>query len=397
MRKSTTALVALAATAVITIMAPSALAGPDQAARPALANPGDVAPSLSLSVTASGQPEAATVGNGGSLWFYHQVSGHWSRTRIGGTAAVASGPSLTIGSGGAVSIAVQGPGHTLQYYFRTNGHWRHTQAGGRNTTYAAPSVAIGPHGPGIAAQGRNHTLWYYALSNGHWHDAEINGPGTAYSAPSMVIRSSTQADPANPAGQVDIAVQNGSHTLSYYNSLPSGHWQNDVIGTLNSTYSAPSLLVFHGDISRSRDVGVAYVVAQGPNHSLMTYADASGWTRTTILGSGWVYSAPSLTQGSAARPIGIAYRGPSSSVAFIYLSRSGRGWVNDVISAAVGQVSSAPSLFLRFTNPPAENDLIFQGTDHTLWYYHAPNPVSASQAPAFTGSKIAGLGTTYGG
>ena len=48
-------------------------------------------------------------------------------------------------------------------------------------------------------------------------------------------------------------------------------------------------------------------------------------------------------------------------------------------------------------NPPAENDLIFQGAGHTLWYYHAPNPVSASQAPAFTGSKIAGPGTTYGG
>jgi hypothetical protein len=191
-------------------------------------------------------------------------------------------------------------------------------------------------------------------------------------------------------------VQNGGHTLSYYNSLPNGHWQNDVIGSPNSTYSAPSLVVFHGS-DRTRNTGLAYVVAQGPNHSLMAYANDGGWSGRMIQGTGWVFSAPSLAQGGAARPAEIAYRGPSNSVFLFYDSVATRGWVNDVISAATGKVSSAPSLFLRFTSPPGENDVIVQGTGNTLWYYHAPQPVLETQAPQFTGSKIAGSGTTFGG
>jgi hypothetical protein len=75
-----------------------------------------------------------------------------------------------------------------------------------------------------------------------------------------------------------------------------------------------------------------------------------------------------------------------------------RRLVNDVLSLpANGHSSSAPALFFRTANPASEADLIFQGTGNTLWYYHALKPAAANLAPQFTGSKIAGAGSTFGG
>jgi hypothetical protein len=85
-------------------------------ARPAFANAGDASPSLSLSVTPAGQPDAAAVGKGGSLWFYTQRNGHWHRTEVGRAGAADSGPSLFAGTGGVVYVVVEGPSHTLQFY-----------------------------------------------------------------------------------------------------------------------------------------------------------------------------------------------------------------------------------------------------------------------------------------
>jgi hypothetical protein len=68
-RLRTAAMFALVTTAGLVLCAPAALAagaaaqGPGGGtARPAFANPGDASPSLSLSVTPAGQPDAAAVG-----------------------------------------------------------------------------------------------------------------------------------------------------------------------------------------------------------------------------------------------------------------------------------------------------------------------------------------------
>ncbi len=73
------------------------------------------------------------------------------------------------------------------------------------------------------------------------------------------------------------------------------------------------------------------------------------------------------------------------------------GWVNDVITHATGSVYSAPALFDRGAKPAGEADLAFQGKGGTLWYYHAPKPSSAGRAPSFTGLRIGGPGSTFGG
>jgi hypothetical protein len=68
-----------------------------------------------------------------------------------------------------------------------------------------------------------------------------------------------------------------------------------------------------------------------------------------------------------------------------------------VISQATGSVDSAPALFDRAAKPAGEADLVFQGTGGTLWYYSAPKPSTKGLAPSFTGLKIGGAGSTFGG
>jgi len=89
--------------------------------------------------------------------------------------------------------------------------------------------------------------------------------------------------------------------------------------------------------------------------------------------------------------------GVSNSISLYFWDQPLTSWVNDVITKATGTVSSAPALVFRTANPPGRDDLIFQGTGNTLWYYDAPRPKLTSQVPNFSGSMIAGGGTTFGG
>jgi hypothetical protein len=396
----------LFATITAIALASPALASPALAAASArtgpavltFTNPGATSPSLSLSVSPSGEPEVASVGPNGSLWFSYLTSGRWHRTRVGGPGSAFSGPSLYAGPLGFAGIAAEGPLHTLQFFALAGGHWRHFIAAGPGSVYSAPSLAVGTSKAGVAFEGPRHSLVFYSGTvsglTGHLHKKVINGRGTTYSAPSVVIRGSDQVSGSGGAGQVDIAVQNANHALSYYNSLPGGHWQNDVIGGPGTAYSAPSLTVYN---TLSEAEGVPYLVVQGPHHSMTAFADNGSWQKILVAGNGRVYSAPSLTVGDSTRESGMAFEGPSHSVSFYYWYVSGDSWVNDVISSVTLKVDSAPALFFRTGNPYGENDLVFQGKGNTLWYMHAPEPGSPSLAPQFTGRVIAGHGTTFGG
>lgn len=110
-----------------------------------------------------------------------------------------------------------------------------------------------------------------------------------------------------------------------------------------------------------------------------------------------VFSAPSMTQNGEDVPgqSEMAFQCPAPHpVTFLLFNAPANAFKNDVITAANRQVVSAPSLFAR-SIPTGEYDLIFQGPRNTLCYYHGARP--ASGAPAFTGSKIGGVGSTYGG
>jgi hypothetical protein len=368
--------------------------GPAQAAGTAAASPntGDAEPSLAFSVNPAGKPEIATTGKNGSLWFAAQAKGAWKRTQVAGAGSTGSGPSLVAEAGGAAVLAVEGPAHALEYYALAGGHWHRTQVAGKNTTYSTPSLALGPSGPAIAAEGPGHDLRYYALKNGHWQGKTVNDTGSAYSAPSLVVRQADQATASDPAGEADIAVQNASHSLSYYNSNPGGSWHNDVIGGPDTTYSAPSLIV-STPIGRAGEGGVPVVMVEGAKHTLLEYEDDTGWRSGERESANSDYSAPSLVLGNAATELAVSYQGPGHALILDYYNVVGRYWQNVVVTP-IGNVYSAPVIVVRAGHPAGEVDIAGQGPSNELRYYSAP---PSSSVPSFTGHTVAGKGTTFGG
>ena len=394
MRVHIVAVAALSA-ALIGAAASPALATGAPAARQGSSNPGDASPSLSLSVSPAGQPEIASVGKNGSLWFSIKSGGKWHRTQIAKQGSVAAGPSLIAENAGSAILAVQGPSHSLQYYYLVAGQWHHVQVAGKNTTYSTPSLGQGPDEPGIAAVGPDHSLRYYALKTGKWHVTTINGKNSADSAPSLVIRQADQAISGDPAGEVDIAVEGASNSLSYYHSLPGGHFQNEVIGGPNSTYAAPSLIVL-ASLSRISVAGVPVIMAEGFRHSLVEYVDDGSWSSNSREGNGWDYSAPSLVQGDTTTEFTTAFEGASRGLVLTYLDVNDRTWVNDV-AGVINSVYSPPSLFVRTNSTPAgQLNIAVQGPSNRLRYYSAPLPAPGF-GPNFLSINVAGTGTTFGG
>lgn len=369
--------------------AQAALAARTGAVRPSFTNPGPGSPSLSLSVNSAGEPEVASIGPGASLWYTFEQGGTWHHTKVAGPGSAESGPSLFAGSG-LTDIAVEGANHTLQFYVRTVGRWHRVQIAGRNSTYSTPSLAEGPKGPGIAATGPRHSLRYYAFVSGRWRTHVVNGPGTTYSAPSLVIRSALQATAADRAGEADIAAQNANHALSYYNALSNGHWHNDVIGGIDSAYSAPSLTV---TTSRT-NAGEAVVCAEGAHRTLWMYASGAGWARQERESGNWTYSASWVIDGD---PTGtafpMAFQGSSNSLAITFFNGGTRaGWQNDPVAGPF-TAYSAPVLVMTAAGGFG---IAVQGKGNSLRYYQASMPTSGF-APNFSGKTIAGPGTTFGG
>ncbi len=376
-------------TAVLAANGPTALAAPARvpAIFPwvALGNPGAVSPSLALSVAAAGDPEIAAIGSRDSLQYYTKVNGKWTRKQVAGSNSAFAGASLISGPAEDALAAVEGPGHSLVVYVRTAGHWTKAKVASSGTTYSAPSLAfVSESEPVIAAEGRNHSLWYYYFRGSAWHSKEVLGAGRAYSAPSVVLRGS---------GEADIAVQGADHTLSYLSSASPQHWTDAVVGAAGTTYSAPSLAAL--------SAGEAAIAVEGPHHDLVAFSGGPGWSSEKLEGNGRCYSAPSLRENvsDATRPVEIAFQSASNSLTLLFYNAGSPtpGWENDVITRANGVVDSAPALFDRTANPAGQADLAFQGKGDTLWYYHAPKPPAAGLAPSFTGVRIGGPGSTFGG
>jgi hypothetical protein len=390
------AAVAAVLTAAALAAAPAAMAsGPHRPAHPAFTNPGNAAPSLSLTVTSSGVPEVASVGKNGSLWFTDKSGGKWHRTEVAKAGAADSGPSLLAVPGGA-DLAVEGPNHSLQYYFLANKHWYHTQLAGKSTAYSAPSLVQGPEGLGLAVQGRNHTLWYYSTSADHWGKRQVDGNNVAFSSPSLVIRDTEQATVSDPAGEVDIAVENASNSLSYFRSLPGGSWQNDVLDGPGTTFSAPSLVVIAGDPLRTPGQGQAVIAFEGPSHELSECISTVGCK--LIEGKNWDFSAPSLIQGDADTWLSVAFQNSGHSLTVEYLDRADRASSGQNAPVAGGLTTySAPALFLRATHPLGQTDLVVQGHGNSLLYYAAPIPPSGKVLSFTSKTVIGGAGTTFGG
>ncbi len=125
----------------------------------------------------------------------------------------------------------------------------------------------------------------------------------------------------------------------------------------------------------------------------MDALDFSGtWSVNPLLGNGSLASAPSVAQGGEVNnEKEIAFQAPDRTLQVYFPDTA----TLEGIVAANFTVASAPVLVVRGSHPVGENDLLFQGTSNTLRYYHAPKPVSG--VPNFTGKRIAGPGSTFGG
>jgi hypothetical protein len=397
MKTRNSALTAIIAIAALGGSAPAALAAPP--ARPAhvapaiFANRGADQPSVSVSVSPTGEAEIASVGAGGSLWLSYFKGGKWHRSEAAKPGSAFSGPSLYAGPSGAAIMAVEGPDHTLWVHALVSGHWHSVRVSGPGTAYSAPSLYLSEGGAGLAVEGPHHRLYFDSIvSLSHFVRTEVGGNNDDFSAPSLVIRGPNQVSAGHPEGEVDIAVENDDHALSYFSNPGSG-WENDVIAGPGSAYSAPSLVVSTGFLANE---GAPYILVQGPHHGMFQYLNDLGtFEKDRVTANGRIFSAPSVQEGDAVRSAFIAFRGVDNSVSVYYWSTLHGDWVNDVIVKATGSVDSAPALFYRTGS--GENDVVFQGSHNTLWYYHAKRPAVADDAPSFTGHRVAGPGTTFGG
>jgi hypothetical protein len=406
--RSTVLAVAVAAAAIGAGPVTGALASPSAPGggrvTPALTNPGDAEPSLTLATGTNGAPKAAVVGAKGSLWYYTVAKGKWHATKLGGADTAYSGPSVVSGPGTNAAVAVEGKSHTLLLFVTKGSKWVKLTVAGKNSAYSVPALALGSAGVvDIAVMGKSNSLWFYYLSGGKFHSHEILGGGYVYSAPSLVVRNADQGVTGDPAGSPDIAVEAGGHALYYLNS-DHGKWHNTVVpGSAGQVFSAPALQI---SSRPSADGGQASALAQGPQNSLVGFSNGRGsWGPfgSDPIGAGWVYGAVSIIQNlqDPALPYAIAYHGPSDSLGILLLNADATtpGWQNDVIDSGPSTVEnafSAPALAVQTAGPAAQLDVIFQGAHNTLWFYKGPRP-TAPLAPTFTGQRIGGTGSTFGG
>jgi hypothetical protein len=227
---------------------------------------------------------------------------------------------------------------SLRYWYATTPDagpvisWHWTQVADPGFAVSTPSIFVRPTGEAdIVAQGPDGILLYfYAVPHGQWTGTQVVPPGdtfAAVSAPSIVVRST---------GEADIVALGQNNSLLYHWAWPGGPWSHaQVSQSEGETSSPPSIFV--------RPTGEADIVAAGPDGSLWYYHAMPGdcwWSRTQVDG-------PEL-------------RGPVSAV-------------------------SAPSIFVR---PTGEADIVAQGQDNSLWYYHA------TPGGPWDPFQVAGPGTT---
>jgi len=276
----------------------------------------------------------------------------------------------TANPAGETDIAVQGPNNELIYYSAAPGStWNSTIIAPAGTTYSTPALAVRTNGEAdIVAQGQNNNLVYYHAVPGSGWSANVIAPaGTAFSAPAIAIRSD---------GLADIVVQGSNNQLLLLTASPGSGWASSVIAPAGTTFSAPAIAIDAG--------GIAHVAVQGPNNQLIYYSLSRGvvwsqgnpafnyrWLGTIVGQAGTTFSAPSIAirQANPAGEVDIVAQGPNNQL-FYYHLNPGSTWSSNVVALA-STTFSAPAIAVRSQNPAGEADIVVQGPNNSLIYYYA--------------------------
>jgi hypothetical protein len=120
----------------------------------------------------------------------------------------------------------------------------------------------------------------------------------------------------------------------------------------------------------------ADLVSQGPDnslwyyHSLVSNVLVPQWRASQLNGPGTTYSTPSVFVRSDGEADVVA-EGPDNSL-WYYHATPGNPWVPRQIGQN-GTTYSAPSIFVRSgsQSPAGEADIVAEGVDHTMWYWYA--------------------------
>ena len=282
-------------------------------------------------------------------------------------------------------------------------NWNQSLAAGWGTTYSAPAMVRFSNASGtgteVAYEGPGNSLGFSYNIDGqkNWNPSTIPGPGT-YSAPA-IVRDSTGTY---------VTAEGPGHQLEFYSNVdptnPTNTWQQQVIGLSGGTiFSAPSMV---------EDSGRIYIVAEGPNQSLMFYAtdivEDTSWLKQTVAKSDTTYSAPALVRFSNASGTGteVTAEGPGNSLDFYYnidgqFINGQMNWIPSV--AAVGGTTYSAPAMVRFANSSGTGiEVAAEGPGNSLDFYHIldgqsgpfswhPSTISgpgAYSAPAMVRSSI---------
>jgi hypothetical protein len=231
------------------------------------------APSLAIGKTSAG---IAVLGKSNSLWYYSlSGSSKFHRKEIFSSGYAYSAPSLVIRSGaqasaadpaGEADIAVEASSHALYYVHspKTGTSWQNAVVAGPSTTYSAPSLAVLSRGDAfIATEGAHHSLAAYTGGRG-WSGRLLLSGGWVYSAPSVAVN---LKDPGLP---ISIAYQGGSSSVAVI-LLNTGAtvpgWQNDPLSSsVGNVDSAPALAA-----QPAGPAGQLDLIVQGKGNSLWLY------------------------------------------------------------------------------------------------------------------------------
>ena len=251
-------------------------------------------------------------------------------------------------------------------------NWNQSLAAGWGTTYSAPAMVRFSNASGtgteVAYEGPGNSLGFSYNIDGqkNWNPSTIPGPGT-YSAPA-IVRDSTGTY---------VTAEGPGHQLEFYSNVdptnPTNTWQQQVIGLSGGTiFSAPSMV---------EDSGRIYIVAEGPNQSLMFYAtdivEDTSWLKQTVAKSDTTYSAPALVRFSNASGTGteVTAEGPGNSLDFYHILDGQSGpfsWHPSTISgpgaySAPAMVRSSIGTEVAYEGPGNQLEFSFNIDGNQAW------------------------------
>jgi hypothetical protein len=240
--------------------------------------------------------------------------------------------------GNSVIIAAQGPNNSLMIYSAVNGSptWHAETVAGAGTTFAAPSVATEEQHIEIAAVGPGNSLdSYYEDSSFDPWTAEVVEPPDP--APATYAIGAFSAAAVIAGDTVDIAVESSEKTLVLWSQPVGGGpgtWSAQLLGDMNTTNSAPSIMV------TGSTVNISTTFPGGGVLFYWAFLGSTAWHAEFVSRAGDYATATSIATDFSTNAAMIAAVGLDGHLEFFSAVYGTGSWSSELVSGA-GTVSSS--------------------------------------------------------